>query len=210
MEGIKHMILLASLSLAMGARAQFYTVGKSASPVNRMRCGMDSCDIAPVDSVARGTSANPYSCLSAAELEEFVKRFEKLVQKKGGRARRANYANVLSFYSGEAHELTPRNIWKVCDEVGVTHKNYVIAQSILETGRYRSRVCREYNNIFGLYDSRRGDYYHFARWEDSVVAYRKFIQYKFRGGKYLDFLKSIGYAEDPYYEAKLRKIMSTL
>lgn len=46
-------------------------------------------------------------------------------------------------------------------EVGLSNKLFVMAQAVLETGNFKSRVCREYNNLFGLYDSRHKDYFRF-------------------------------------------------
>lgn len=61
----------------------------------------------------------------------------------------------------------------------VKHKNIVYAQAILETGHFRSKVCKEYNNLFGLYNSYKGDYYKFVHWSQSVKAYKDLIQYRY-------------------------------
>jgi flagellum-specific peptidoglycan hydrolase FlgJ len=82
----------------------------------------------------------------------------------------------------------------------------VFDQAILETGHFKSRICREYNNLFGLYDSYNNDYYRFNHWYESVEAYKKYIQYKYVKGDYYEFLKLLGYAEDPEYINKLRKL----
>lgn len=123
-------------------------------------------------------------------------------KKKGGA--------VLRFYEGDSHPLTVSNVMSVMDEVGISNQIIVLAQSLLETGFYTSNVCKTYNNLFGLYDSRKHDYYRFERWEDSVVGYQKFIQYRYKGGNYFSFLKRIGYAEDPKYTGKVYKIASKL
>lgn len=84
----------------------------------------------------------------------------------------------------------------------------VYAQAILETGHFKSRVCKKYNNLFGLYNSRTKDYYKFNHWSESVIAYAKYIQYKYREGEdYYNFLSRIGYAEDPLYINKLKVIV---
>ena len=93
---------------------------------------------------------------------------------------------------------------------GLSNKLFVLAQAMLETGNFSSRVCKEYNNLFGLYDSKNRDYYRFERWEDSVVGYGKMIQYRYKGGNYLHFLKRIGYAEDPRYIAKVAKMAKSI
>ena len=95
------------------------------------------------------------------------------------------------------------------DYYDVKHPNIVYAQAILETGHFRSRVCREYNNLFGLYNSRTKSYYKFDHWSESVVAYLNFIQYRYKSpNDYYKFLSDIGYAEDPEYINKLKRIVN--
>lgn len=90
----------------------------------------------------------------------------------------------------------------------IKHPEIVYAQAILETGHFNSRVCKEYNNLFGLYNSRTKDYYKFNHWSESVVAYINYIQYKYvPPNDYYEFLINIGYAEDPLYVTKLKKIV---
>lgn len=117
-----------------------------------------------------------------------------------------NTTRVISYYEGDGYELSVEGVRAMAEEAGLSNILFVLAQSVLETGYYQSKVCREYNNIFGLYDSRHGDYYHFRRWEDSVIAYQKYIQYRYKGGDYLLFLKRIGYAEDPGYIRKVARL----
>lgn len=117
---------------------------------------------------------------------------------------------VHSYYKWKPRDLTLNNLADVLAEVGLSNKLFVLAQALLETGYFSSRVCKEYNNLFGLYDSKNRDYYRFARWEDSVVGYRRMIQYRYKGGNYLHFLKRIGYAEDPRYITKVAKMAKSL
>lgn len=94
---------------------------------------------------------------------------------------------------------------------GVKHKDIVYAQAILETGHFNSNICKEYNNLFGLYNSYKKDYYRFKHWTESVEAYLKYIQYKYKPpNNYYRFLDSIGYAEDPEYIAKVKKIVNRI
>ena len=91
----------------------------------------------------------------------------------------------------------------------IKYPKIVLAQAILETGRFRSRVCNEHNNLFGLRHSK--GYYSFSNWEESVIAYRDKVQYKHRDGEgYYSFLKRIGYASAPDYINKVREIASQL
>ena len=100
------------------------------------------------------------------------------------------------------------DLMAVLEYYNVKHKNIVYAQAILETGHFRSKVCREYNNLFGLYSSRSKDYYKFNHWSESVVAYLNYIQYRYKPpNDYYKFLEEIGYAEDPQYITKLKNIV---
>ncbi len=120
------------------------------------------------------------------------------------------YPRTRSYRNWEERELTMLNLLEVIREVGLTNGLIVLAQALLETGYFSSRVCKEYNNLFGLYDSKNREYFRFARWEDSVVAYQRMIQYKYKGGNYFLFLKRIGYAEDPRYLVKLAKVVKSI
>ena len=110
--------------------------------------------------------------------------------------------------------LNINNLYKVMAKYGIKFPKIVAAQSVLESGWYSSELCCRYRNIFGLFDSSKGDYYHFRTWMESVEAYGKYVQRKYNpriDKDYYDFLKRIGYAEDmDNYNAKVRAIAKTL
>ena len=116
----------------------------------------------------------------------------------------------LKFGEKPPLDLNIGNLASVLDKYGVTHQQVVIAQALLETGYFTSRVCLECNNLFGLRRPKDGAYYEFDNWEESVKAYRDYIQYRYKGGDYYQFLQRIGYAEDPNYVSKVRQIARTL
>lgn len=90
----------------------------------------------------------------------------------------------------------------------IKHPEIVYAQAILETGHFKSNVCQNSNNLFGLYDSKVGKYYRFKHWTESVIAYKNYIQNKYKSdSSYYEFLESINYAEDPHYIKKLKTII---
>lgn len=156
-------------------------------------------------------SAN-YSDLSIEQLEKLIILYENYIRKKreSNTLTNDNNQQILKYYNGESHELTLANLIDVIEEVGLSNQLFVLAQAVLETGHFTSPVCKNYHNLFGLYDSKHKDYYRFARWEDSVIGYQKFIQYRYKGGNYLQFLKRIGYAEDPRYTTTVAKIATQL
>lgn len=96
-------------------------------------------------------------------------------------------------------ELTIPNLYKEIIRNGILYPKIVLAQAILETGWFRSSVCRNKHNLFGLTNPRTGKYYEFNHWTESVRAYYTKVQYKYKGGNYLFWLDEIGYAESPNY-----------
>ena len=107
-------------------------------------------------------------------------------------------------------ELTIPNLYKEIIRNGILYPKIVLAQAILETGWFRSSVCQNKHNLFGLTNPRTGKYYEFNHWTESVQAYYTKVQYKYNGGNYLLWLEDIGYAEDPYYIKAVIKVIATL
>lgn len=107
-------------------------------------------------------------------------------------------------------ELTIPNLYKEIIRNGILYPKIVLAQAILETGWFRSSVCRNKHNLFGLTNPRTGKYYEFNHWTESVRAYYTKVQYKYKGGNYLLWLDEIGYAEDPNYLVEIISILKML
>lgn len=101
---------------------------------------------------------------------------------------------------------TPELVLEACKYYEIQYPEIVTAQSILETGHYKSKVCLQKNNLFGLYNSRKHDYYSFNHWTESVKAYYDLVQYRYKDGDYYTWLLRIGYAEDPNYIAKVKSV----
>ena len=107
-------------------------------------------------------------------------------------------------------ELNIENLMAVLRQYDVKFPQIVAAQALLETGYFTSRVCLENNNLFGLRCPSNGSYYTFNSWEESVKAYKDYVQYKYKGGNYYDFLNRIGYAEDSSYISKVMSLERSL
>ena len=88
-------------------------------------------------------------------------------------------------------ELTIPNLYKEIIRNGILYPKIVLAQAILETGWFRSSVCRNKHNLFGLTNPRTGKYYEFNHWTESVRAYYTKVQYKYKGGNYLFWLTTV-------------------
>lgn len=95
---------------------------------------------------------------------------------------------------------------QACEYYDIQHSDIVIAQAILETGHFRSNICKTKNNLFGLYNSSKNEYFSFNHWSESIEAYKKMVQYKYKEGDYYKWLDTIGYAADPLYIDKLKRI----
>lgn len=102
--------------------------------------------------------------------------------------------------------ITAEAVKQACEYYGLTETSIVTAQSILETGYYRSYQCRVNNNLFGLYNSYTRDYFKFNHWTESVKAYYDLVQYRYKDGDYYAWLEHIGYAGDTLYVQKLKYI----
>lgn len=89
----------------------------------------------------------------------------------------------------------------------VKHPKIVQAQAILESGLGESPLYKRTNNLFGLYNSKEGEYYSYDHWTACIVDYRDKIQSRLKEGEdYYKFLKRIRYAEDKEYINKLKRI----
>lgn len=170
-----------------------------------------ACRAQENDVAVASAQVNEYSYLSIEQLEYFICEFEALLDKKSKPTSSTKpRGKVYQFYEGDSHELNIYNLMKVMEEVGLSNQLFVLAQAVVETGHFKSHVCLEYHNLFGLRNPKTHDYYRFERWEDSVIGYQRFVQYKYKGGNYLSFLKRIGYAEAPNYVHTVAKVARQL
>lgn len=113
-----------------------------------------------------------------------------------------------SFLHGELNDST---LYLALEYYNIKHPRIVLAQAKLETGNYTSKHCINRNNLFGLYNSRKKEYFSFEHWHHSVKAYKDMIEYKHRDDEdYYDFLLRIGYAEDPEYISKIKEMEKSL
>ena len=107
----------------------------------------------------------------------------------------------------DKESLCDENLVIILKYYGLDNTDIILAQAKLETGNYSSRICREYNNIFGLYDSKNHDYYRFTSWKECVLFYKIRVYSRYdRKSDYLSFLDNIGYAEDTDYISKIKEI----
>ena len=108
-------------------------------------------------------------------------------------------------------DISVENYMRALEFYEVKFKKEVLAQAILETGYFKSYNCRVRNNTLGLFNSRKMQYFEFDHWSESIKGYKNMIEYRLKDDEdYYNFLKRIGYAEDPNYIAKVKRIVSSL
>ena len=107
--------------------------------------------------------------------------------------------------------------------LGVKHYKVAYAQSILESGTYTSKICKENNNLFGMRLAKKrnttalGQRNGFAYYQDyihSIMDYKLYQDYCFgsklnemSGVEYLRALQKAGYWEDSTYISKLQNVI---
>lgn len=94
----------------------------------------------------------------------------------------------------------------------IKESKWVVAQAKLETGYYKSKLFKEHNNLFGIYNSKTKSFFKYKHWSESILAYKMYFQNdrRYNPSKYNnygEYLTKIGYAEDKEYIRKLKTIM---
>ena len=204
---MRNIILIAILLMAgsISTSAQFYTITKeleirpqkrhkvTSDTLQKPLTGTDSCKISPNDSLPT------------------TYRREQSGQKGYNRTSQKTEQPKTSLQRTQSlPELTIPNLYRKIIRNGIQYPKVVLAQAILETGWFTSPLCRNQHNLFGLTNPKTGKYYEFSHWTESVRAYYTKVQYKYKGGNYLLWLREIGYAEDPKYVREVMKVLSQL
>jgi flagellum-specific peptidoglycan hydrolase FlgJ len=108
-------------------------------------------------------------------------------------------------------EMSKDNFFSVCEMLSIKHPEVVYAQARLESGNFTSSHYVKRNNFLGIYDSRNHRYMSFEHWTDCLVAYRDKVQYRYKRNAdrndYMNWLVEIGYAEDPDYINKIKRMV---
>ena len=212
-----HNTILSSLLLLLmplGVSAQFYTISKASDFVqvlsskkietvaNEHVFGVNTVHKVRIDSLP------PLVAVKEKQQQTDQKSDKRTSQKQ---AIPINGKQAFS-KSKQSHlpELTIPNLYQEIIRNGIQHPRIVLAQAILETGWFRSPLCRNRHNLFGLTNPKTGKYYEFNHWTESVRAYYTKVQYKYKGGNYLQWLRDIGYAEDPRYVREVIKVLKKI
>lgn len=205
--------LFTAMLLPIAASAQFYTITKETEvqlpPVMNSTISADNkgeTSVNCTETIGKDTVTVPKDgqAVNAPKARKGDKRMSLKVTT--GKSEKVNPATP----DAGLPELTIPNLYKEIVNNGIRHPKIVLAQAILETGWFRSKVCRNRNNLFGLTNPLTGQYFEFGHWTESVRAYYTKVQYRYKGGNYLVWLRDIGYAEDPNYIREVIRVLKTL
>lgn len=110
-------------------------------------------------------------------------------------------------------------------QMNMQHPDIVLAQSILESGNFKSKIFIENNNLFGMKEplsrntvalGTKNGHAYYKNWQHSVIDYALYQSSYFFNSKrdygrqdYLERL-SRSYAQDPNYINKLKKVLLTI
>ena len=212
-----HNTILPSLLLLLmplGVSAQFYTISKASDSVqvlsskkieaiaNELVYGVNTAHKVRTDSLRPLVAVKEKQLLTDQKSDKRTSQKQAVPQKGKQTFSKPKQSHLP--------ELTIPNLYQEIIRNGIQHPRIVLAQAILETGWFRSPLCRNRHNLFGLTNPKTGKYYEFNHWTESVSAYYTKVQYKYKGGNYLLWLRDIGYAEDPRYVREIIKVLKTI
>ena len=196
-----HNTILSSLMLLLlpvTASAQFYTITK----------GSDLMPDAGRKTMQAAAKEDDTISNIVQSVRNDILHINTLIKEKN--EEKGQKGNKRTSPKSELPELTIPNLYAEIIQNGIRHPKIVLAQAILETGWFTSPVCRNKHNLFGLTNPRTGKYFEFDHWTESVLAYYTKVQYRYKGGNYLLWLRNIGYAEDPNYIRAVVRVLRML
>ena len=131
------------------------------------------------------------------------------------------YERDIMYYN-EKDQFHHDSLLNLINSLNFNFPDIVYAQSILETGRFSSKIFLENNNLFGMKQARvrsttalKTQYGHayYNNWKSSVydyaLWYNKYMSRIKNKEEYFMFLSQY-YAEDPNYVNKLKQIIDEI
>jgi uncharacterized FlgJ-related protein len=122
----------------------------------------------------------------------------------------------------EIEELTKENVMKYMKELNVKFPHIVLAQAIIESGTFTSKICKRNNNLFGMREARlrisnnlgtQFGHAVYANWKESVVDYAlyqaTYLSKCKTESQYYSYLAD-SYAAGPHYSVTVKKLADKL
>ena len=114
-------------------------------------------------------------------------------------------------FSQKSNKVRLQAVYDAIKNEGIEQPEFVMAQSIQETGWLNCKnCCLRHNNLFGFY-KKGNKCMKFDSEEECIKYYRKWQEKRYPKwkkkhpkGTYYDFLKAVGYAANPNYNKELR------
>lgn len=118
-------------------------------------------------------------------------------------------------FSQKSNKVRLQAVYDAIKNEGIEQPEFVMAQSIQETGWLNCKnCCLRHNNLFGFY-KKGNKCMKFDSEEECIKYYRKWQEKRYPKwkkkhpkGTYYDFLKAVGYAANPNYNKELRVFVS--
>ena len=119
----------------------------------------------------------------------------------------------------EENKFSEENLIEEISKLNFKYPYIVLAQAILETGNYGSKIFKENNNLFGMKEARvrlnlaKGTQYghaYYDDWKESLTDYALWYStfaYKCKNENQLYTLLNQQYAEANYYPQALKRII---
>jgi uncharacterized FlgJ-related protein len=127
------------------------------------------------------------------------------------------YTNTIDYC--EPVPFTAENLYSFIVKINIKHPDIVMAQALLETGRFKSTVFNRNHNLFGMKQprlrtttskGRKGHYAEYDNWQSSVIDYKLWQDRMIHKGltrkAYFNYLRK-HYAEDSMYVIKINIIL---
>ena len=120
----------------------------------------------------------------------------------------------------EQNTFNENKLIEKIDELNFKYPHIVLAQAILETGHFNSKIFKENNNLFGMKEARvrlnlakgtQHGHAYYDNWEESVMDYALWYStygYKCKTEKQLFKLLNKQYAEASHYVEALKRIIN--
>ena len=173
------LILLLLMFLPVSVSAQFYTISRDSEllPTEREKEAYKHVEKDVTDGKKNKTMAKGTLIVgpdNQKKLENISRNSDRNASLKTELQKKTD---DITKSGNNLPELTIPNLYKEIIRNGILYPKIVLAQAILETGWFRSSVCRNKHNLFGLTNPRTGKYYEFNHWTESVRAYYTCLLY---------------------------------